>query len=330
MIFSASPKISVIVPVYMVEKYLNRCVVSILEQTYNDFELILVDDGSPDGCGEICDKYAKEDKRVKVIHKQNGGLSEARNFGLDRSSGAYITFVDSDDWIEKEYLEVLYQNIINNNADISVVNLHKEYDGRREDPSEISTGLYSGIDSMRFFYDINMATCANVACAKLYKRELFEKIRYPVGRLYEDAFTTYKLFCSAEKVYFSNADLYCYYQRCGSIMNNSFSIKNFDEYNIFLERIEFLKEKGLHELLVQNEKARWSAIKTLTLKTLDSQLSNVHKRTYLKLFKRDVRKNYKLMFADESKVHKLSGIIYIFSCRLFKIVSIIFHSVKHE
>ena len=125
------PSVTLIVPVYNVEKYLNRCIDSILNQTLEDFELILVDDGSKDNSGNICDEYMRKDRRVKVIHKENGGLSDARNSGIEISTGEYLSFIDSDDWVEKEFLETLYNNAIKYQAEIVIVNLHKVFDNKR-------------------------------------------------------------------------------------------------------------------------------------------------------------------------------------------------------
>ena len=118
-----NPKISIIVPVYKVEKYIHKCIDSILAQTFTDFELILVDDGSPDNCGKICDEYAKEDSRIVVIHKDNGGVSDARNIGISRANGEYIGFVDSDDYIDKDMYKNLYESCLNNKADISIIGI---------------------------------------------------------------------------------------------------------------------------------------------------------------------------------------------------------------
>lgn len=123
MIVHMNNLISVIVPVYKVEKYIKKCIESIINQTYENLEIILVDDGSPDNCGKICDEYAKKDKRIKVIHKENGGVSSARNLGLEKSNGQYITFIDSDDWIEEEYCEILLTTLKEQNADCAICRL---------------------------------------------------------------------------------------------------------------------------------------------------------------------------------------------------------------
>ena len=237
-------RISVIVPVYKVEKYLNRCVDSILEQTFTDFELILVDDGSPDNCVKICDDYAKKDSRIRVIHKQNGGLSDARNVGIDwvfKNSGSkWITFIDSDDWISPNYLEVLYNIVTKQNKDISICNFVKT-DGLNEN-------IFSDRVSVKF-WNTEELFCENnavatVAWGKLYKRDLFSKIRYPVGMLHEDAFVTYKLLFKYYEVAVVEEPLYAYFQRDSSIMNMSWSPRRLVAFDAYDEQIKFFKKNN--------------------------------------------------------------------------------------
>lgn len=311
------PKISVIVPVYNVEKYLNRCIDSILNQSFEDFELILVDDGSPDNSGKICDEYAQNDARVKVIHKENGGLSDARNAGIEIAQGEFLSFIDSDDWVKEEYLNILYTNAINFDADISAVNLHKEYDERIEKASNVECGIYSGVDSLKFLYNSKMSIYVNVACAKLYKKELFNETRYPVGKLHEDGFTTYKLYYKAKKVHFSNDDLYCYYQRGNSIMNETFSVRRVDEFFVYKERAQFFKDKRLYNLFLENEKTRLSCILSLTIKLIESDIDKSKKRECFKLFRDDIKENKKIIIKNSSKKQKITVNLYLISEMLF-------------
>lgn len=183
--------ISVILPVYKVEIYLHRCVDSILSQIYKDFELILVDDGSPDNCEKICDEYMLKENRIVVIHKENGGLSRARNAGLDwafeYSNSQYITFIDSDDWIHLQYLEALYNTISGNM--ISVCNFIRITDMLSEEKQKtIDTTV---VDTELFFCERNIN--AVTAWGELYKKSLFESLRYPEGKLHEDEYVTYKI-----------------------------------------------------------------------------------------------------------------------------------------
>lgn len=242
------PKISVIVPVYKVEKYLNRCVDSILTQTFTDFECILVDDGSPDNCGKICDEYAKKDKRVKAIHKQNGGLSDARNKGIDwtfeNSDSQWIAFIDSDDWVHTKYLELLYETAVNNNVKISSCGYIAVKD-KKEDEKILDVTI--AVDAPENMFKKGYKYCEynfSIAWGRLYRKELFKNIRYPFGRLHEDEFTTYKLIYACDKVAVIEAPLYYYFQNEGGIMASEVSPKRMsDELDARKEQLDFFYSK---------------------------------------------------------------------------------------
>ena len=222
------PLISVIIPIYNVEPHLHRCVDSICAQTYENLEIILVDDGSPDGCGEICEEYAARDGRVRVIHKPNGGLSDARNAGLDIMTGAYVAFVDSDDWIEPAMYERLLSHLINFQADMSVggivveveqgasVTIEKSVDYGAEPFSE------TNVEMMRRYLNSSWA-----AWDKLYKADLFNEIRYPVGEINEDEAIVLQLLDRCKTVCYTNEIFYHYIRRLNgqSITTSSFSTK---------------------------------------------------------------------------------------------------------
>lgn len=222
------PLISVIVPVYKVEQYLPRCVDSLLHQTYENLEIILVDDGSPDRCGEICEEYARKDPRIRVIHKENGGLSSARNAGIDVARGEYLGFVDSDDWVEPEAYALM--------AEMAVEEKLPMVCGGRYDVSskitEKKIGLcpqlrevISGEElASRIFRWEHVDSAAG---DKLYHRSLFAQIRYPFGRICEDVPTTYRLALTAGRVGMLDKPLYNYYHRPGSITMAAFSEKTF-------------------------------------------------------------------------------------------------------
>lgn len=216
------PIISIVVPVYKVEQYLNKCIDSILAQTFADFELILVDDGSPDKCGEICDDYAKHDSRVVVIHKQNGGLSDARNAGIDIARGAYIGFVDSDDYIAPDMYETLYRDIQNEQADMSVCGVYKVR-GEKIIPFFCSND-YFVVDGKKAFEVVMQMKIASITVwNKLYRINLFDDLRYPVGRLSEDVFIIADLLFKANKVVFHIVPQYYYRIQPNSISNSGFS-----------------------------------------------------------------------------------------------------------
>lgn len=235
-----NPLISVIVPVYKVEKYLDECVQSILNQSYNDLEIILVDDGSPDNCPQMCDTWAARDKRIKVIHKPNGGLSSARNAGLDICTGEYIAFVDSDDWIKPNMIESMLDVIERENADICACKILSCYPDRK-----VSWGgdVYTVGDSEamldRLYSDSIFPVCT---WNKLYRKELWKDFRFPVGKICEDAFTTYLLLHKAKKIVQITEALYCYRIRSESIMTSAFSKRSMDEEEAWRHNYEFIKE----------------------------------------------------------------------------------------
>ena len=241
------PLITVIVPVYKVEPYLRRCVDSILGQTFTDFELILVDDGSPDNCGAICDEYAEQNVRIHVIHQANGGLSAARNAGIDwafaNSDSQWLAFVDSDDWVHPKYLELLYRAVETDHTKISVCDyVEAETVLPFEEPAEGTTIR----DWDEFF--MNRKICATVAWNKLYARDLFDGMRYPVGKIHEDEFVTYKLLIQVEKVSFLTATLYYYYWNLQGITKSQFSLKRLDSIDAFEERIGYVKKTNRNEV----------------------------------------------------------------------------------
>lgn len=241
----SEPLISVVVPVYKVEKYIHECANSILDQTYKNFELILVDDGSPDTCGEICDDYSRKDTRVRVIHKKNGGLSDARNAGIDIAKGEYITFIDSDDYVDSRYLEVLMKLCNQYEADIVQVGFTSDKaELAHPQQSKLIIKRFSPHDALRDM--LRMRDVQVIAWAKLYRRVLFENIRYPVGRLNEDNLTTYKLLLSSKKcIVTSSKKLYFYrVNNCG-IMNGDFSPKRYEVLSFEKEIRNYMGKQAL-------------------------------------------------------------------------------------
>lgn len=214
--------ISVIIPVYKVEPFLDKCIESVVKQTYHNLEIILVDDGSPDRCGDICDNWETRDHRIKVIHKVNGGLSDARNAGLDIASGDYIGFVDSDDWIEPNMYEVMLNKLLQNNADIAICGMKKIYKTRTELQDLGHDWRYS---RQKALYElIQNKSLENFAQNKLYKKELFEGLRFPKGRIFEDVLLMYKIFDRVNRVVHINQNLYNYLRHDNSILG-SWSVK---------------------------------------------------------------------------------------------------------
>ena len=247
-----TPLISVIVPVYRVEEYLERCVKSILSQTYKNLEVILVDDGSPDQCPAICDACAEKDARVKVIHQENKGLSGARNAGIDAASGEYLAFVDSDDYVSPHFIEELYQLLQDTGCAIGQCRFsYVKGDGLVEE-GDSAFCIYRGESLMEQLYGPEeKATCFVVAWNKLYWAELFKEtgIRYPEGRIHEDEATTYRLFHEAKKLAFLDRALYGYYTENGGSITSVFSAKRLQWLTAHEERIAFFKKNGYEKLL---------------------------------------------------------------------------------
>ena len=251
--------VSVVVPIYNVEQYLYRCVDSILNQTFTDFEMILVDDGSPDNCGRICDEYANKDKRIHVIHQENGGLSAARNAGIDyvfaNSTSEWITFVDSDDWIHPQMLETLYYANIQNNTNVSICGFEKVYTDFIEiENKNIDITLFNSED---FYTKHNIN--ATVAWGKLYKKDCFKELRYPVGKLHEDEFVTYKVLFSYNYISIIKEPLYFYFYNANSIIN-TWSKNRLSVFDALEEQIEFFKKNNYKNIAVYRINAYFNLV----------------------------------------------------------------------
>lgn len=243
MLNEKKPLITVVVPIYKVEAYLDECVQSILNQTYYNLEIILVDDGSPDRCGKMCDEYAEKDVRVKVIHQKNKGLSGARNSAVDIATGEYITFVDSDDYLKEDMIEVLYNEILQYDAEMVAVAFESFFeDGTRStNPHSGEVFMYTKEEAMDcFLFNDYLTPCV---CGKLYKRSLWKEIRCPEGKLFEDQFTTYKLIDQCKKVVYDTTPRYYYRKRMGSIGHSSFSKRTYDLYDAIHEEYDYISQK---------------------------------------------------------------------------------------
>ncbi len=234
--------ISIIIPIYNVEPYLRRCVDSLLQQTCEDFELILVDDGSPDNCGAICDLYAAQDSRVRVIHKPNGGLSDARNAGLEIARGEYIAFVDSDDWVAPNYLERLLCALVETGADICECDVLRTSGEEEIPPTEQrKPAVFRTADAMEQL--IHDGAFHQHVWNKLYRRDVIADILFPKGKTNEDEFWTYQVFGNAKKVVKIQDVLYFYFQRPGSIMGETYSLKRLDALEAKLQRQDYIDAK---------------------------------------------------------------------------------------
>lgn len=244
-------KVSIIVPIYNVEKYLPKCIDSILNQTFKDFELLLVDDGSTDTCGKICDEYEKKDNRIKVIHKKNGGLSDARNKGIDASNSEFISFIDSDDYIAEDMYEILYNNLEKENADISICGYYRCLNGKMVPKfKKEEYFVVNNKEALRLVLEDKKISVE--ACTKIYRKSLFDNVRYPVGKLSEDAFTTPTILSKANIVVGTTAPKYYYIIREDSITNSVFKKNDLNvieaykhNYDLVMDKFPELKNQAI-------------------------------------------------------------------------------------
>lgn len=236
-----NPRISIIVPVYKVEAYLNKCIDSILNQTFEDFELILVNDGSPDKCGEICEDYAKKDSRIRVFHKENGGQATARNFGIDVARGEYIGFVDSDDYIEPEMYEVLYNMCINDNCDMVNCSSKIYFNNKIKVNGNGEKVIHSKKEAMRVV--IEGLLYDECLWSKLIKKSVLKDLRMPVGIVYEDTAFVYKIVDKCERIGYIGIPMYNYIKREDSTMDRAVKEIRTDAILVYKEMYEFVKNK---------------------------------------------------------------------------------------
>lgn len=244
--------VSVVVPVYRVEKYLHRCVDSVLDQTYADWELVLVDDGSPDDCGSICDAYARKDCRIQVIHRENGGLSAARNSALDylaeNSNSRWVYFLDSDDWLHPDTLSVLAAAAEESGIPVVI----GKFGMTQGEMLEVSREQYQWrrVNTQEYFCTERANAAA--ACGKLFPRECFADLRFPVGKLHEDEFTTYKILFRWEQTAVVDAPLYAYFQNPESITNSAWNPRRLDKAQALLERADWFRQRENEEMYAQS------------------------------------------------------------------------------
>lgn len=247
--------VSMIVPIYKVEKYLGQCIESLIAQTYRNLQIILVDDGSPDRSGEICEEYAKKDDRILVIHKENGGLSDARNAGIEKAAGEWLCFIDSDDYIAPDMVETLYRLVEEHRAKLAWCAV-KEVEEEAKYPYTMPGGdkekeeitVYTPVEAEKQFYTMNKQQCL-ITCNKLFHRKLYETIRFPKGKLYEDGYTFYRTIYIAEKVVTTSRSLYYYRQRKGSIMADHGDRIYLPSLEAAKERLDFYRGHGEKELV---------------------------------------------------------------------------------
>lgn len=304
--------LSVIVPVYNVEIYLKQCIDSLINQTFKGFEIILVDDGSTDNSGSICDEFAEKYDNVFAFHKQNGGLSSARNYGIEKARGEYLAFIDSDDFVESNMFEHLVGNALKYNADISMCNFFAFFNDSKRISREIpekETTVYRGNDVLlRLYHEFS-------AWNKIYRRNLFDNIKYPEGKLYEDARTTYHLAAKCDCAVLSPLCLYNYRQRSSSIMGTFSTINFLDRIKVWDEIFEFVEPCFPNEELKKIKIRKNKLIIELLMSILSKKQLKPNKKIISKLVN-DLDKS--LIFKTDFNIkEKLSALFFIFYNALF-------------
>ena len=311
------PIISIIVPIYNVGKYLPKCIESILNQTFKNFELILVNDGSTDNSGVVCDDYAKKDTRIKIIHKSNGGVSSARNAGLYVAKGEYIGFVDPDDYIDKNMYEKLYRLCIDNNSDIAICRFNREINGKiqnKESTEEIIE--LNNMVAMNELFKGNLYRFS--LCNKLFSKKCFNDVLFPEERIHEDLSTTYKLFANSKKAVYINYCGYIYVRRENSILTSTYNEKRLQAFIAWDEIIEFI-DKNYYEIIEQ-------VIATFTYWCVDNilyilnQVNNSQKKNnYLNIIQKYTTKYYIYIKRNNilSRSYKLRIRIFNINYKLF-------------
>ena len=322
--------ISIVIPVYKVEKYLEKCVESVINQTYKNLEILLVNDGSPDNCPKICDEYAQKDNRIKVIHKENGGLSDARNAGIDVATGKYITFIDSDDYISNDYVEYMYNLAQKHNAQIATCEFEIVY---LEDELKNDSEYIEDIEVLTprdFFYNMLFAKRSDVtACAKLYEIELFKGIRYPKGVVYEDTATTYKLIEKCNKIATGNKKCYFYFTRPNSISKISgFNSNELDYIKNTNEMLDYLRNKypDLEQAIDRFDLYANFRILRLLLFTKPR-----NKKMEKEIFRKIKNKRMKVLkYKDTPKRDKIAIVLSFFGLSIFKFSWLIYSKMTNR
>lgn len=308
-------KISIIVPVYNVEAYLERCVESILKQTYTNLEILLVNDGSTDKSGELCDKLALRDHRIRVIHKENGGLSDARNRGIDEASSNLIGFIDSDDYIDEDMYETLYRQMVASKADLSMCGHYDVYHQIPEKQvAEIKTWELMPEEAIKMVMEAKILSVT--AVNKLYKKALFEQLRFRIGKIAEDAFIMVDLIHQCSKVVATNEKKYYYVHRENSITTQKFSLKFLNVIEAYEQNAKIISENypDLYDVAIM--RLNWAYFYVLDRLLVDNDFKDkvLEDRliSYLKKNKRSI-----LMDGRFTRARKMSFLVLCLSRKLY-------------
>lgn len=318
--------ISVIVPIYKVEDYLNRCVESIVNQTYRNLEIILVDDGSPDKCPGMCEKWAEKDNRIRVVHKENGGLSDARNAGMRVATGDYISFIDSDDYISLDFFETLYNVAITQNADIVECSITDCYEDGRIDEYEDDAGIVSFNAEEALSGLIAENPFHQHVWNKLYRSSIALTVPFAVGKLNEDEFWTYQVFGQSKRVAKINKTMYFYLQRSGSIMGEGYNIRRLDALEGKANRQIYIEEH-FPNLAVQSRLDMFNSC-IFAYQCILKYLTGAEKREAKEIIFR-YKNNYSPSFSDiksadssSRKWYVLAKLSFSFCCKIKSVLNI--------
>lgn len=302
--------ISVIIPVYNVQEYLEKCIESVLNQTYKNLEIILVDDGSTDNSPVICDDFAKQDKRVKVIHQTNHGVSNARNAGLNASTGNYIFWIDSDDYIKENCIEKLYALLQKYDADMSICNYIQGSDRdykfiEQNDDEEV----FNSEQGLEYIYkDHHYSFIMAASWAKLIKTSLYEGLNYPNGKIFEDIYMSHHLISRCNKIAYKNEIMYYYYQWPESILGKKLYKEKLDYLGAFKERIHFFESLGYEDL---KEKARIQYLHSLIWEFSRAK-DILHDQEMVKYIIKEYRKYYTLGTVNNEVKHETKSYMFMF------------------
>ena len=314
-----NPKISVIVPVYNSGKYIKRFIESIISQTYRQLEILLIDDGSTDGSGYICDLYEKRDSRIKVFHKENSGVADSRNYGVDNATGEFIAFIDSDDWVDKNLYMELIKSVEKYNADIAVCNFKRILNEEEKLKDSSIEEIYTGEEALWQMFGERNSQLISVVWNKLYKRYIFENMRFPKGRIHEDEFLNPKLLYKANKIVYINKELIYYRKTPNSIINSEFKENKIDYLYVLDDRSKFFLDNRLYNLYEVCRKCELNVNIEFYYKVKNSSIKN--KKYELKRITNTVNNikkelNNKLSIKDKIRIN-----LFIFTPSIYNYVT---------
>ena len=306
--------ISIVIPVYNVSKYLKKCVDSVVNQTYKNIEIILVDDGSIDDSGKKCEDLSKKDKRIRVFHKENGGLSDARNYGIDKAKGKYVCFVDSDDFVTQDMCEILYNDIMEFNADVAFCTFIDCYgDIPIIDNKNIERYKITKKEAIKYVMIGDKVPLS--AVAKLYKKSIFEKVKFEKGKTYEDAIIMVELLDHCNYVSYNSSSVYYYVHRKNSITTTKFNSKDYDVIYAYEKNKRIIKDKYPDIVDIADMRLCWAHFRILdTMIRLNDKID--------KQIVKYLRKNYKTIMKSKyfSKSRKISMTFLKINIVLYKII----------